>query len=437
MEIEWSAEANLGLAAIEVTDGKEPVDMADSQSIPLLPLHADKYAPLFSQRQRVWIDICGQTNTATVYTPEGVPRGGAAIDLSRLSVWKLRFFVKAGTSAGFPPSHVVARIYRVCAKQVPPRSAVSGRVVDAISNRGIPGAVVRVGSDKVVSNPDGTFLLRTAPGKEPLHADATGYEETDPKVISIEPGRRTVADVSMKRTRFQYGNVVDSIAMRPQVQSFALAPKDIYFTLDRGGGIHVLFQMPIAGGHETELGTIALSRAERHSRDAFTIGTFSLSVPVGLTWDDGVLYGIEAWPGRIFRVASNGELSFIRRLQINWPVSIVLHDKRYWFLENSGIDNRYGIHAVDSETGKEVLRIPTSDKKISGLAWGLNRFWVSSLAGHVYEIDMEQAIERKSLEAGAVNRFSGQYERLGFSDSCLWGLDRDAQRLCKIKVRGD
>lgn len=178
-------------------------------------------------------------------------------------------------------------------------------------------------------------------------------------------------------------------------------------------------------------------RGPKDIRDAFTIGTFSLSVPVGLTWDDGVLYGIEAWPGRIFRVASNGELSFIRRLQINWPVSIVLHDKRYWFLENSGIDNRYGIHAVDSETGKEVLRIPTSDKKISGLAWGLNRFWVSSLAGHVYEIDMEQAIERKSLEAGAVNRFSGQYERLGFSDSCLWGLDRDAQRLCKIKVRGD
>ena len=111
--------------------------------------------------------------------------------------------------------------------------------------------------------------------------------------------------------------------------------------------------------------------------------------------------------------------------------------KRFWFLENSGLDNRYGIHAIDPQTGQTVISVPSSDKKISGLAWGLGRFWVSSLAGHVYEIDIDQAIEKKSLEAGEANRFSGEYRCLGFGDGYLWGLDHEAKRLCKIKVRTD
>jgi len=115
----------------------------------------------------------------------------------------------------------------------------------------------------------------------------------------------------------------------------------------------------------------------------------------------------------------------------------VFDGKRFWFLENSGLDNRYGIHAIDPQTGQTVISVPSSDKKISGLAWGLGRFWVSSLAGHVYEIDIDQAIEKKSLEAGEANRFSGEYRCLGFGDGYLWGLDHEAKRLCKIKVRTD
>lgn len=148
-----------------------------------------------------------------------------------------------------------------------------------------------------------------------------------------------------------------------------------------------------------------------------------------------MIYGIAAWPGRIFRVSANGELTLVHRLAIDWPKGIVFDGKRFWFLESSGMENRYGIHAIDQQTGETVISVPSSDKKISGLAWGLGRFWVSNLAGHVFEIDIDRAVEKKSLEAGAVNRFAGVYCQLGFGDGHLWGWDREAQRLCKIKVR--
>lgn len=436
VEIEWSAEANLGLAAIELTDGKEPADSEDSRSIRLLSLLGEKYAPLFSQQQRVWIDICGLTRTATVYTQEGIPRGGAAIDLQKLPAWKLRFLTRACTSAGYPPSHVTAQIRRVCATRIPARSSVSGRVIDEIANRGIPGAVVRFGSDKVVSNLDGTFLLRTAPGKQMLHADAAGYEELDPPTLRIEPGRRTQSEVRMRRTHFGYGHVLMSIPLNRLVQSVAISSKDIYFTATQDSGPQTIFRVPIAGGRAGELGTVSLSPAQRGLRDALTTGSpDTVAVGRGMMWADGVIYGIDAWPGRIFRVSTNGELTLVHRLAIDWPEGIVFDGTRFWFLENSNIDNRYGIRAIDSKTGRIEVSVPSRDTKIFGLAKGLGRFWVSSLAGHVYEIDIDQAIDNKSLEAGVVNRFPGEYCRLGFGDGCLWGLDREAQRLCKIKVR--
>ena len=158
VEIDWSAEANVGLAAIKLTDGKQPVDPEDSKSIRLLSLRGEKYVPLFSRQQRLWIDMCGLARTATVHTPEGVPRCAAAIDLDKLPVWKLRFLVRAGSSAGLPPSRVAVQIHKVRATRVPPRSSVSGRIIDEITNRGIPGGVVHFGSDKVFSDPDGIFL---------------------------------------------------------------------------------------------------------------------------------------------------------------------------------------------------------------------------------------------------------------------------------------
>jgi outer membrane protein assembly factor BamB len=242
----------------------------------------------------------------------------------------------------------------------------------------------------------------------------------------------------MKRTQFGYGHVVASIPLNQLVQSVAIAPKDIYFTAARGNGPQALFRMPITNGREVELGTISISPSQKDLADALTRGSPDLfSVGLGMTWADGVIYGISAWPGRIFRVSTNGELALMNRLAINWPQGIVFDGKRFWFLENSGLDNRYGIHAIDPQTGQTVISVPSSDKKISGLAWGLGRFWVSSLAGHVYEIDIDQAIEKKSLEAGEANRFSGEYRCLGFGDGYLWGLDHEAKRLCKIKVRTD
>jgi len=284
VEVEWSAEANFGQAAIELTDGKEPVDPEDPKSVRLLTLSGEEYSPLFSPRQRVWVNICGSAKSATVLTPAGVPHGAAAIDLGNLSVWKLRFLARAGTSAGWPPSRVAVHIHRVRVTRLPPRASVSGRVIDELANRGIPGAEVRFGSEKAISNPDGTFVLRTAPGKQPLHADAAGYQQLDPPVVSIEPGRRTLANVRMKRTQFGYGDVVASIPLSQAVQSLAIGPNAIYFTVGRGTTSPLLCQIDLEGRHEVELGTISISPAQKDLPDALAAGAPHVySVGSGMT----------------------------------------------------------------------------------------------------------------------------------------------------------
>jgi hypothetical protein len=438
VEVEWAAEANVGLAGIELTDGSDPVDSEDSKAVRLLSLTGEKFAPLFSNRQRVWIDICGSANTATLYAPEDILARCASVDLSKLSVWKLRFLVIAGTSSGLPPSRVAARIHRVRATSIPSRSAVAGRVTDTITNRGIAGAVIRFGSDKVVSNPDGSFLLRTAPGKQLLHAEASGYTEVEPPLTTVSPGLRTSAELRMKRTRVGYGQVIASIPLAQKIDSFAPGPRGIYFTTSWEHGSRFLWHLPFTGGPATELGTISLAPAQKDFQDALTTGSPQFyDVGRGMAYADNVLYGIGAWPARIFRITAKGELSLVHRLPIDWPQGLVFDGKRFWFLENSGIDNRCGLQAIDAQTGQLVVNLPANDNKISGLAWGMGRFWVSSMAGRVYEIDIEQAADRKSLEGGSVNQFPGCYSQIAFDGGYLWGLDSDAKRLCKIKVGRD
>jgi hypothetical protein len=307
-----------------------------------------------------------------------------------------------------------------------------------MANRGIPGVLVRFGGVTAVTYPDGSFLLRTVPGKQLLHAAVEDYEEIEPPLVSTNPGRRTWAEVRMNRTRFGYGHVVASIAVSQSVESMAISPNDIYFTEGRDDASAILFRIPKTGGPKVQLGTLSLSPIEKNPDKALMRGSPHLhSVKGGMAWVDGVMYGIADWPGRLFRVSTTGELTLQHPLAIEWPTGVVFDGKRFWFLENNEIENRYGIHAIDGQTGQTVSTVPSRDTQVSGLAWGLDRFWVSSLEGHVYEIDIARAVEKASLEAGRVNRFSGEYCRLGFCDGYLWGLDRDAQRLCKIKVRAD
>jgi len=74
------------------------------------------------------------------------------------------------------------------------------------------------------------------------------------------------------------------------------------------------------------------------------------------------------------------------------------------------------------------------DTKISGIAWGKERLWVSSLKGQVYEGDVNRAKQEGSREAGIVRKFAGQYDRLSYEGGYLWGLDAKANRICKINL---
>jgi hypothetical protein len=417
VEVELSAEAIGGFVEIKLSTGAKPVSRNDPASISLFSVFGEKHHPLSLKRQLIRIEISGSAKMATLLTPEGPRPGATNIDLSSLRAWKLRFYVSAGTSAGCPPALASMKLYRVRVTRLKGRSAVAGSVIDKDSNRGIPGVTIKTndGQEKTKSNADGTYVLFSPPGTHLLQGTVADYVQVAPPKVCLAPGKRAVADLRMKRTRFGYGDVVSSITLpKQQVHAIAVAPEHIYYTATAQGQPTSFYRMPLRGGESVKIAELPFGR--------------------GLVYADGAFYGTEAWPGRIYRISESGKPSLVRHLDINWPEGIAFDGKDLYFVEASGIDNRFGIHCFDTQSRQVTTRLRSEDNRITGVAWGNQRLWVSSLKGHVYEINLDRAKEKSSLEAGIVRRFPGEYTKLSFAHGYLWGLDTTAGRICKINV---
>lgn len=213
-----------------------------------------------------------------------------------------------------------------------------------------------------------------------------------------------------------YGDVLSAIALpHDVVETFAVVGSDVYYTAIDARESR-LFQRGIEDLRGREIGRLAIGR--------------------GIAVCRGVLYGVEAWPGRLFRIDRDGSASLVRRLKANWPQDITFNGTNLWYVERSPMENRYGVHAMELGTGRAVAYLASGDREIAGLAWGRGRLWVSSLRGDVCEVAPAPALDTGKLESGIVGRFRGTYSRLSFEDGSLWGLDKEANRLCKIDLGG-
>ena len=417
VEVELSAEAICGSVGIKLSAGAEPTSRNDPASISLFSAFGEKHHPLSLKRQLVRIEISSSAKMATLLTSEGPRPGTTNIDLSSLNAWKLRFYVSAGTSAGFPPASASMKLYRVCVTKLKGRSAVAGRVIDEITNRGIPGVTIRSDDshEETKSNSDGTYVLFSVSGDHSLQATRADYVQVSPSKVRVMPGKRSVTDLRMKRTRFRYGDAVSSVVLpKQQVQVIAVAPEHIYYTATVQGQPSSLYRMRLDGGEPVKIAELPIGR--------------------GLVYAEGIFYGTEAWPGRIYQILDSGKPSLVQRLDIDWPEGIAFDGKNLFFVEANGIDNRFGVYRFDPKSRQVTAHLTSEDNRITGVAWGNQRLWVSSLNGKVYEVDLDQAIKKGSLEAGCIRNFSGEYTKLSFAHGHLWGLDTTAERICKINV---
>ncbi len=424
IDVELSGKGTNGFLAIVLTDGSPPKNWSlhDPACVQLFRAQGDKNYPLALGRQKIRIELSNSSGLATVHTQEASTRQFRLVDISPLSRWKLRFFTTAYTSSGFPADVVQLRLHRMQASSVEGSTSVVGWVVDALTNRPLPNAAIRTktGQFRSLSNAEGMYILQLDSGTTQIEATLGEYEQvTKPLAVKLASGEQVVQRILMRKTKLGFGDVVHSAPCpKEPIYAMAVTPSHIEYTA-KAGEKTGLYRMGLDGKGVTLVCQLPIGNT-------------------GLVHRNGALYGVEYWPGRLYRIdAKAGQVEDVHRLGVNWPHGLAFDGKHFWYTEKGRIENRFGLYAVDAETRETICHLESGDTRIRGVAWGNERLWVSSLSGQVYEIDPARARKTGRMETGILRRFPGTYQHLSFAAGDLWGLDTEAGRICRITVGND
>ncbi len=420
VEVDYSADALCGSIMILLAANDKPKEQGDPASLRLCQATGTKNKPL-SRSSRIRIVLSASSQMAKVYTDPKSEDEFALVDVSSVSSWRLRFYACCATSAGFPPGSAVLRLNSVRASRIPAATTVVGTVMDARTNRPLTHGTIGTSDGRASSaiNSHGHFALTVKPGDVTLLANVSGYSLVGERlVVHAEGGKEEAVIVLLKKDRLGFGDVTWSIPFNPDetVQSMALTSPHIYYAATRDGQL-ALYRMDQGGQRIDRICSLT-----NGSRGLLSMEKKILSVQV-------------RWPeqGRICAIRGDGTEIPFAQLDVYWPSGLTFDGSRFWFLECSGMDNRYAMHSLDLQSG-ETISFPSTDDQISGIACGNGSLWVSSLKGLVYEVDPNRLAKERTMEAAAVRTFKGYYNQLSFCDGNLWGLDIEMQRICKITI---
>jgi hypothetical protein len=259
------------------------------------------------------------------------------------------------------------------------------------------------------------YLLTVKPGPLELLSAADGYQQVvNPLVLEMDAARQRRVDIRMRRSQIGCGDVDFAIPwQQAEIEVIAAAEDHLVYTANDGGDSS-LYRIGLDGGDCRRLWN-----------------TYGL---VGIVYANGTLYAATQWPGRLYRIGDDGNTTEIASLGVDWPSDLAFDGQNLWFLDRSAFDHRFGVCAVAPDTGKPVGRFVSGDMKIIGLAWGNGRLWVSSNTGFIYEVDPAKALADGKMESGVLRKFNGLYSSLSFSRGYLWGVSRQARRICRINV---
>ena len=296
-----------------------------------------------------------------------------------------------------------------------------GRVTNAITGRPIAGATIlgNTGHNTYSTkcNAAGWYRLNVPPGQLELDVTATGHSQvTAMPSVPVAAKMATVIDVQMRKDHIGHGDVVFSIPFNhDNVSGLAVNSHWVYYTASDSRSTSLYRCMP---------------NGNTISRIA------ALPIQGGIAWANEVLFGIETWPGRLYKITpEEAQSTQIQSLGMDWSRSLAFDGTRLWFLETNSIDNRYGVHALDVRTGERLAHFPTNDPGIDGIGAGNNLLWISSTTGLVYEINPTIAIKEGSLEAGILRRFPGHYGQLSYFNGKLSAVDNETKRICMIHLQ--
>ncbi len=421
IEVELSARATNGKIGIFLSSGDIPKKRFDPDSVVLFEASGRPNHPLDLSRQIVRIRLSKMDDKILIQSSNGQT---CFIDQPTWQNQKLRFYVSAGTSAGFPPDEVQLRLYRVDVGMTYPPCGILAKVFNVLTNRPIKHAKVFTTDEKQVATTDGQgiCILALPAGQHDLRAIADGYSQVTTSIVAnIKDGKMIPMNILMRKDIVEYGDALWSIPFGYKaILGIAVSNKRLYFVAIENETSTALYHMEQNG--------LAVTRIS------------SLPIGCGIAFAGKELYGIDQWPGRLLKISLNGQSKMAHRLSTDWPSGLAFDGKRLWFLETDDMGNHFAAHTIDPNSGMQTTFFVSTDIHVRGIAAETKksggRIWISSMNGIVYEIDPTLARKTGKMESGILRSFSGWFDKLTYHNGYLWGVDNEAKRICRIFIGG-
>ncbi len=414
VDIDFAATAQIGWAAIFMSDGKKPQTRRDPDSVALLEVRADPDSPLRLNRRFLRVYVCRRESLAVF---ESISHGVEIVDLSHLDKWLLRFYVSAATSGDLPPDKVTLDIDNVRVSELRGESGVVGRLIDSVTNRGVADVDLEIGSEKQTAstNADGYYFVKTASGPAIVNVRSAAYEQISEASVQIKQDSLARLDIVVRRTYTRYGDVETAIPFsNDYIDGLAVDGDWLYISAP-------------------EDGSACLYRIHRDGHPQIRVA--SLPAACSLAMMNARLLGLAWWPGRIYDINPGRETTEVLRLSMAWPRGMAFDGKRFWVVEMQET-GKHGVHALNADSWEAEVYVAARERLTGGIAVAPDgRVWVATESAGVYELDANLVTQRIAPEFPATTRFSGDYAQLAFADGSLWGVDNHAKRVCKICVR--
>jgi serine/threonine protein kinase len=437
LELKLRGQSRLGGIAVFLSEGTQPYRAMDATdpSIALWQLVPYEIPELTTGPLTLQAQFCPQTGLVLVSVSDDGGTTTRLIDAGRLSYWKLRLAAWSNSSAGLDRAAAMLRVdhAKVTAERLP--TSIAGWVTGELTNRPIRNASVRTADARHSAHTerDGSFAMPIAPGRHKLLIDSPRYA---PQAMDLQVSADSWAraDIRLVPNSFGYGDVIQSIALgswHESISSIEVSAGQVRYVFQESA--HAYLGSPTLSPDGRSL---AGSTKVVELADAVGASGREVVAPTGLTRINGVLYGLSHYPGRIFRIDPASGAHRVHTLAQDWAYGLAFDGERLWYVERDVINKHMDLHAIDAQTFAPLAELTSRDPAVRTVAYGRGRLWVSNDNGSVYEIDPAAALSGGTMDAGVVRTFAGHYQSLSFdeSDGSLWGLDTQADMVCKIKV---
>lgn len=380
---------------------------------------------------RLRIDLLPTCQAAVVYPDANHLDEFDVVDLQALSGWRLRLLCWAVTSSGVQTGEADFRIREVQVFSSPKGDGVAGRVVAQLSEWPVADAVVKdsLGRTLTKTGTNGAFVVPRSRATRSLTVERDRYSASDGQT-GVATATNRLMTVRLQKLTPEFGDVVDVINYGD------LDARSIGFM---GDNLTLLV-------HDSNTTCRLLPVELRPSRVVPAVsGGLNLEFPPDHQINDFVecgsrLTGITWWPVTLLTLHSAPPSLLLEPKhprdgnRLNWACGAAFDGSVLWLLESDTPNRRFGLHALDLDRRAAIKFLSSTDEQMQGLAWDGRSFWISNAKGRVYAIDRDMAVNGGTVQAGIGREFRGNYDRLAFGRGCLWGLERQRHRICKIKT---